>query len=166
MRASRLETHRTSNNCSKRSSSCQNCYKNSQTEDLRFLKDQKVWNLWLQLYHHRILDNEPGDELRQNFISDERQFHTSTRSELNLIKSVIYIYIYRFVLCFIFYTIFYYNFGMSDWLNNFKLVLSFIKSTKIKAFLIDFIIIDKTSYEFVLENTISTPDDFSLRRKD
>jgi hypothetical protein len=44
--------------------------------------------------------------------------------------------------------------------------LSFIKSTKIKAFLINFIIIDKTSYEFVLENTISTPDDFSLRRKD
>ena len=51
-------------------------------------------------------------------------------------------------------------------LNNFNLVLSFIKSTKIKAFLINFIIIDKTSYEFVLENTISTPDDFSLRRKD
>ena len=52
-------------------------------------------NLWLQLYHHRILDNEPSDELRQNFISDERQFHTSTRSELNLIKSVFYIYIYN-----------------------------------------------------------------------
>ena len=44
--------------------------------------------------------------------------------------------------------------------------MSFIKSAKIKAFLINFIIIDKTSYEFVLENTISTPDDFSLRRKD
>ena len=44
--------------------------------------------------------------------------------------------------------------------------MSFIKSTKKKEFLINFIIIDKTSYEFVLENTISTPDDFSLRRKD
>jgi hypothetical protein len=52
-----------------------------------------VWNLWLQLYHHRILDKEPNDKLHQNFISDEKQFHTSTRSELNLIKSVIYIYI-------------------------------------------------------------------------
>ena len=52
-----------------------------------------MWNLWLQLYHHRILDKEPNDKLRQNFISDEMQFHTSTRSELNLIKSVIYIYI-------------------------------------------------------------------------
>jgi len=41
-----------------------------------------------------------------------------------------------------------------------------MKSTKIKAFPINFIIIVKTSYEFVLENTISTPDDFSLRRKD
>jgi hypothetical protein len=36
-----------------------------------------------------------SDELRQNFISDEMQLHTSTRSELNLIKSVIYIYIYN-----------------------------------------------------------------------
>jgi hypothetical protein len=44
--------------------------------------------------------------------------------------------------------------------------LSFIKSTEIRAFLINFIIIYKTSYEFVLANTISTPDDFSLRRKD
>ena len=30
-------------------------------------------------------------ELRQNFILDELQLHTSTRTELNLIKSVIYI---------------------------------------------------------------------------
>ena len=51
-----------------------------------------MWNLWLQLYHHRILDKEPTDELCQNFISDEMQLHTSTHSELNLIKSVIYIY--------------------------------------------------------------------------
>ena len=36
-----------------------------------------------------------NDELRQNFITDEMQLHTSTRSELNLIKSVIYIYIYN-----------------------------------------------------------------------
>ena len=50
-----------------------------------------MWNLWLQLYNHRILDKEPNDELRQNFIIDEMQPHTSTRSELNLIKSVIYI---------------------------------------------------------------------------
>ena len=74
--------------------------KKSQTENLRFLKYKKVWNLWLQLYHHRILDKEPTDELRQNFISDEMHLHTSTHSELNLIKSVIYIYIYN---CFIFY---------------------------------------------------------------
>ncbi len=53
-----------------------------------------MWNLWLQLYHHQILDEETDDELRQNFISDEMQLHTSTRSELNLIKSVIYIYVY------------------------------------------------------------------------
>ena len=44
--------------------------------------------------------------------------------------------------------------------------MSFIKSTKIKSFLINFTIKDKTSYEFVLENTISTPDEFSLRQKD
>jgi hypothetical protein len=36
-----------------------------------------------------------NDELRQNFITDEMQLHTSTRSELNLIKSVIYICIYN-----------------------------------------------------------------------
>ena len=59
-----------------------------------------MWNLWRQLYHHRILDKEPTDELRQNLISDEMQFHTSTHSELNLIKSVSYIYIYKL---FIFY---------------------------------------------------------------
>ena len=47
------------------------------------------------MYHQRILDKEPNDELRQNFISDEIQLHTSTRSELNLIKSVIYNYIYN-----------------------------------------------------------------------
>ncbi len=52
-----------------------------------------MWNLWLQLYHQRILSKEPNDEFRQNFINDEMQLHTSTRSELNLIKSVIYIYI-------------------------------------------------------------------------
>jgi hypothetical protein len=52
-----------------------------------------VWNLWLQLYHHRILDKEPYDELRQNFIHDEMQLHTSTRPELNLIKSDIYNYV-------------------------------------------------------------------------
>ena len=74
----------------------------AQTENLRFLKDQKVWNLWLQLYHQRILDKEPNDELRQNFISDEMQLHTSTHSELNLIKSVIYIYI-----CNLFYILYF-----------------------------------------------------------
>ena len=54
----------------------------------------KQCELWLQLYHQRILEKEPNDELRQNFIHDEMQLHTSTHSELNLIKSVIYIYIY------------------------------------------------------------------------
>ncbi len=54
-----------------------------------------MWNLWLQLYHQPILDKEPNDELCQNFIHDEIQLHTSTRSELNLIKSVIYIFIYN-----------------------------------------------------------------------
>ncbi len=61
-----------------------------------------MWNLWLQLYHHRILDKEPNDKLRQNFISDKMQFHTSTRSELNLIKSVIYIYIGNLIFLYIF----------------------------------------------------------------
>jgi hypothetical protein len=55
----------------------------------------KQCELWLQLYHQRILEKEPNDELRQNFIHDEMQLHTSTHSELNLIKSVIYIYIYN-----------------------------------------------------------------------
>ncbi len=59
----------------------------------------KQWNLWLQLYHQRILEKEPNDELRQNFIHDEMQLHTSTHSKLNLIKSDIYI----FTICFIFY---------------------------------------------------------------
>jgi hypothetical protein len=70
-----------------------------------------VWNLWLQLYHQRILDKETDDELCQNFISDKMQLHTSTRSELNLIKSVIYI-----TLCFIFYILntIYYNFKLND----------------------------------------------------
>ena len=65
--------------------------KNLSSENLQFLYDQGVWNLWLQLYNHRILDKEPNDELRQNFITDEMQLHTSTHSELNLIKSVIYL---------------------------------------------------------------------------
>ncbi len=47
-----------------------------------------------------------SDELRQNFISDEMQLHTSTRSELNLIKSVICIYIYNLSMFYIL-TIFY-----------------------------------------------------------
>ena len=86
---------RTSQNYSEKISSCQNCLKNLSSENLQFLYDQKVWNLWLQLYHQRILEKEPNDELRQNFIHDEMQLHTSTHSELNLIKSVIYIYIYN-----------------------------------------------------------------------
>ncbi len=63
------------------------------------------------MYHHRILDKEPTDELRQNFISDEMQFHTSTHSELNLIKSVIYIYIYSlfYILYFKHYLLQFYN---------------------------------------------------------
>ena len=61
----------------------------------------KQCELWLQLYHQRILEKEPNDELRQNFIHDEMQLHTSTRSELNLIKSVIYSYL-NFILYFIF----------------------------------------------------------------
>ena len=68
-----------------------------------------MWNLWLQLYHQRILDKEQNDELRQNFIHDEMQLHTSTRSELNLIKSVIYIYIGNLFLYFIFLNNIYYN---------------------------------------------------------
>ena len=55
----------------------------------------KQCELWLQLYHQRILEKEPNDELRQNFIHDKMQLHTSTHSELNLIKSVIYIYFYN-----------------------------------------------------------------------
>ena len=74
--------------------------KNLSSENLQFLYDQKVWNLWLQLYHQRILEKEPNDELRQNFIHDEMQLHTSTHSELNLIKSVIYIYIGNLFLLF------------------------------------------------------------------
>ena len=66
-----------------------------------------MWNLWLQLYHQRILFKEPNDELRQNFISDEMQLHTSTHSELNLIKSVIYIYIYNLFIFYILNTIYY-----------------------------------------------------------
>ncbi len=85
----------------------------SQTEHLQFLKEQKVWNLWLQLFHQRILDKEPNDELRQNFIHDEMQLHTSTRSELNLIKSVIYVYIYNLFIFYILNNI-YYNFIIND----------------------------------------------------
>ncbi len=63
------------------------------------------------MYHQRILDKEPNDDLRQNFISDEMQFHTSTHSELNLIKSVIYIYIVKifYVLYFKQYLLQFYN---------------------------------------------------------
>jgi hypothetical protein len=94
------------------------------------------------------------------------QLHTSTRSELNLIKSVIYIYIYNLFYILYFKPYFITFFKEMTNLTISILILSFIKSTKIKAFLINFIIIDKTSYEFVLENTISTPDDFNSRRKD
>ena len=70
-----------------------------------------------------ILEKEPNDELRQNFISDKMQLHTSTHSELNLIKSVIYIYIYNL---FIFYI-----------LN--KIFLTFIKFIRNAFILVDFI---------------------------
>ena len=66
------------------------------------------------MYHQRILDKEPNDDLRQNFISDEMQFHTSTHSELNLIKSVIYIYIVNLFLYFIFLSNIYCNFIIND----------------------------------------------------
>ena len=61
----------------------------------------KSVNLWLQLYHQRILEKKPNNELRQNFIHDEMQLHTSAHSELNLIKSVIY-FMFEFILYFIF----------------------------------------------------------------
>ena len=57
-----------------------------------------------------------SDELRQNFISDEMQLHTSTLSELNLIKSVIYIYIGNLFLYFK------QNFIINDELNNINLI--------------------------------------------
>jgi hypothetical protein len=53
---------------------------------------------------------EPSDELRQNFISDEMQLHTSTHSELNLIKSVIYFIFEKFyILYFKHYLLQFYN---------------------------------------------------------
>jgi hypothetical protein len=112
---------RTSHNYSEKISSCQICLKNLSSENLQFLYDQKVWNLWLQLYHQRILEKEPNDELRQNFIHDEMQLHTSTHSELNLIKSVIY---FMFEFYFIFYILntIYYNFITNDELNNIDLI--------------------------------------------
>ena len=74
-----------------------------------------MWNLWRQLYHHRILDKEPTDELRQNFISDEMQLHTSTRSELNLIKSVIYII---FTFLFMFYILYFKHYLLHFKIND------------------------------------------------
>ena len=85
---------RTSQNYSEKVSSCQNCLKISHRRTFSFCMTKQC-ELWLQLYHQRILEKEPNDELRQNFIHDEMQLHTSTHSELNLIKSVIYIYIYN-----------------------------------------------------------------------
>ncbi len=73
-----------------------------------------MWNLWLQLYHQRILFKESNDELRQNFITDEMQLHTSTRSELNLIKSVIYSYIYDLFYILYFKPYFITNFEIND----------------------------------------------------
>jgi hypothetical protein len=58
--------------------------------------------------HHWILDKEPNNELRQNFIHDKMQLHTSTCPELNLIKSDIYNYIYYYIYIFFF---FYYTFN-------------------------------------------------------
>ena len=112
---------RTSHNYSEKISSCQICLKNLSSENLQFLYDQKVWNLWLQLYHQRILEKEPNDELRQNFIHDENAtpyFHTF---KLNLIKSVIY---FMFEFYFIFYILntIYYNFITNDELNNIDLI--------------------------------------------
>ncbi len=42
----------------------------------------KVWIVWLRLYRQRILGKEPNDEFCLNLIRDEKQLHTSTRSEL------------------------------------------------------------------------------------
>ena len=85
---------RTSQNYSEKISSCQNCLKISHRRTFSFCMTKQC-ELWLQLYHQRILEKEPNDELRQNFIHDEMQLHTSTHSKLNLIKSDIYIYIYN-----------------------------------------------------------------------
>jgi hypothetical protein len=92
---SRSKTHRTSQNYSEKVSSCQNCLKISHRRTFSFCMTKKCGIYGYNCNHHRILDKEPNDELCQNFIHDKMQLHTSTRSELNLIKSVIYIYTYN-----------------------------------------------------------------------
>ena len=54
-----------------------------------------------------------SDELRQNFITDKMQLHTSTHSELNLIKSVIY-FIFEFYFKFYILNNIYYNPILND----------------------------------------------------
>ncbi len=62
-----------------------------------------------------------SDELRQNFIHDEMQLHTSTHSELNLIESVIY-FIFEFYFMFCVLSNIYYHFIINDKLNNINLI--------------------------------------------
>ncbi len=72
-----------------------NLLKNLSSEILLFLYDQKCGIYGYNCIIKGPFLKEPNDELRQNFITDEMQtpyFHTF---RLNLIESVIYIYIYN-----------------------------------------------------------------------
>ncbi len=86
--------NRTSHNYSERISSCQNCLKISQRRTFSFCKTKKCGNYG----YNCIIKGSLTKNQMMNFVRillvTKCKLHTSTRSELNLIKSVIYIYIY------------------------------------------------------------------------
>ena len=92
---------RTSHNYSEKISNCQNCLKISHRRTFSFCMTKQC-EFMVTIVSSKDPWKDQNYELRQNFITDEMQLHTSTRSELNLIKSVIYI-IFTFYLYFIFY---------------------------------------------------------------
>ncbi len=104
----RVNGNRTSHNYSERINSCQNCLKISQRRTFSFWKTKKVWNLWLQLYHQRILDKEQ----MMNFVRILllTKYNLILPHVQNLIKlSLLFIFIFTLVLYFKQYLLQFYN---------------------------------------------------------
>ncbi len=100
-----IKRDRTSHNCSERVNSCQNCLKKSLEEYPSVSVRSKSVEFMVTIVSSKDHWQRTKWWTSSEFYYDEIQPHTSTRSELNLIKSVIYIYI-----CNLFYILYLKNY--------------------------------------------------------